>query len=126
MVFLPGSELTTNVVTPFVCSGGVPCCCCRSLLDLIVVGLEQEAGRSDTLALTSLLYQIGRNLVDCLAVAPPLVAVKKGVTCCFTPHLDGEAVLMLACKKQGSTTLRLRTVAKSGASLVRRAGVAEF
>jgi len=45
---------------------------------LIVVGLEQEAGRTDTFALTSLLYQSGRSLVDCLAVAPPLLAVKKG------------------------------------------------
>lgn len=123
MVFLPGSELTTNVWP--LCLQRRGCCCC-SMFDLIVVGLEQEAGRTDTFALTSLLYQIWRNLVDCLAVAPPLFAVKKGVTCCFTPHLDEEAVLMLACKKQGSTTLRLRTVYKSGASLVWRAGVPEF
>lgn len=122
MVFLPGSELTTNV-WPLCWQRRGSCCCCP--IELIVVGLEQEAGRAPTL---SRWPTCGTNQKDSswLPCCGPRVCSEKGVTCCVSPQRDGAAVLLLARKKQGSTALRLGTVAKSGASLVGRAGVPEF
>lgn len=44
MVFLPGSELTTNV-WPLCLQQRGTCCCCCCCCSMIVAGLEQEAGR---------------------------------------------------------------------------------
>lgn len=112
MVFLPGSELTTNV-WPLCWQRRGSCCCCP--VELIVVGLEQEAGRAPTLSRWS---TCGTSQKNCgwWPCCGPRVCSEQGVTCCVSPQRDGAAVLQEAGKHHP----------KSGASLVGRAGVTEF